>query len=268
MTQLHRVELQRIIIFVVLTGSLSIEHMTVRFKFRGKSNLYGRLLWFVLFMVITIIISSESSFLLASPVLGPKIGGIIVAVLMMVFLFYTIQLLKILGLTNRLIIRILYVYAVVGLIGGLYIANPFVQTFAIQLRQALFSFFHFSTLLIYLTISWYILRDIFSSKETHSDHIWGAIVVYFLAIFMFGDIYEIITLYHPGLLGQVYELGWPNYIQCITYSLNAISGVDTFYPDAHGFIKKLGVLENIAGNLFLVVILGRLLSHPIKDLNS
>ncbi|HAA17163.1 MAG TPA: hypothetical protein DCE41_37800 [Cytophagales bacterium] len=238
--------------------------MPLRFQFRGKSNLYGRLLLFVLFICITVLISSESAFLLGDPVVGPKIGGTVFSLLLVGFLFYTVELLKVLGVTNPRFLNLIYIYAVGGVVGGVYIANPFVDVLSYPAKQVVYSFFHICNATLYLVICRFILQDIFRSEETHSDHIWGAIVVYFLIIIFFGDLFEIITLARPGLLGQVYEIGWPNYIQCLMYSMNAISGIDSVYPETHNLIKKLSVLESIIGNLFLVVILGRLLSHPLR----
>ncbi|MEQ8925974.1 MAG: hypothetical protein RLO81_09200 [Fulvivirga sp.] len=238
--------------------------MAFQFALLGKSNLYGRILIFVLFILITVLLSSESSFLLGEPVLGPKIGGSIFSILQIGFLLYSIQLLKALGPVSKNIIRFLYIYAIVGAVVGLYIANPFVEIFDIFTRRYLYILFHIINTGLFLLISFYILRDIFASKATHSDHIWGALVAYLLTIFVFGDIYEIITLIKPGLLGQVYEMGWPNYLQCVMYSMNAMSGIDSAYPDSHSLLKKIAILEYMIGNLFLVVILGRLLSHPLK----
>ena len=238
--------------------------MPFKFNILGKSNLYGRILIFVLFIIITVLLSSESSFLLGNEVIGPKIGGSIFSILQVIFLIYSIQLLKIIGLTNKTFIKMLYGYAVVGAVVGLYVANPFVEIIDVNIKRNLYIVFHFINGGLFVLISWYILRDIFASDATHSDHIWGALVVYLLAIFAFGDVYEIITLLNPGLLGEVYEMGWPNYIQCEMYSMNAMAGIDSAYPEAHNLLKKLAILEYMCGNLFLVVILGRLLSHPLK----
>lgn len=238
--------------------------MSFQFSILGKSNLYGRILLFVLFILITVLFSSESSFLLGDPVIGPKIGGTVFSILQIVFLIYSIQLLKVLGLTNKNFINLFYGYAIIGAVVGIYIANPFVGILDIVTKQRLYIVFHVINSALFLLISGYILRDIFASKSTHSDHIWGALVVYFLTIFAFGDLFEIITLLKPGLLGTVYEMGWPNYIQCVMYSMNSMAGIDSAYPDAHNLLKKLAILEYMCGNLFLVVILGRLLSHPLK----
>ena len=81
---------------------------------------------------------------------------------------------------------------------------------------------------------------------------------------LFAEFYEVLTLIQPGMLGEVYEIRWPNYNQCVVFSMNSLAGTDIVYQDANDFIRKIGTFENILGNLFLVVILGRLLSHPLQ----
>ncbi|MEM7297421.1 MAG: hypothetical protein AAF391_04045, partial [Bacteroidota bacterium] len=91
--------------------------------------------------------------------------------------------------------------------------------------------------------------------------------VYFLLILSFAEIFELILLLEdPGLLGVNYEMGYPSYIQALMFSQNSIAGIDSIYPDAHSLMKKIANLENISGNLFLTVILGRLLSVPLKKM--
>jgi hypothetical protein len=135
-------------------------------------------------------------------------------------------------------------------------------------KPLVYIFFHLCNFCCEIFFSAAVLRDIFSSEKTHSDHIWGAIVIYFLLVICFSEIYEIITLIQPGLLGKTYVIGYPNFVECVMFSLNSVAGVDTLFPDAHSLLRKLGNLENVFGNLFLVVILGRLLSRPIEKINA
>lgn len=228
-----------------------------------KSNLYGKLLVYVILMQVVVVLASESAFF-TNDVNGPKYGGAVFSVLDVVFYLYCIQLLKMLG-RRGLLIRTLQIYAVLGLIIGLSVANPFADLYSASQKQILFPLFHLSNLVVDLIFIFYILKDIFQSPETEMDHIWGAIIVYFLIILSFGEVFELILLLKDhGLLGKAYEIGYPSYIQALMFSQNSIAGVDTMYPDAHDFMKKIANLENISGNLFLTVILGRLLSVPIK----
>jgi hypothetical protein len=148
----------------------------------------------------------------------------------------------------------------------LIVSNPVLDVLSEEWKPAVFGFFHVCLLVGEILFARVLLIDIFGNKETQTDHIWGAIVVYYLLIMVFSEIYEMICIVYPGLLGEVYIMGFPNYVQIIMFSINAITGMDSLYPDAHPLLFKLGNLENLIGNLFLVVILGRLLSHPIKKI--
>lgn len=236
--------------------------MLDRLKLLSKSNLYGRFLLIILLMLMTVIIATESAYLLGNSIDGPRYGGLMVSVFYFMLMIYGLGLLRVLNYP-KVLMRIAGAYAIMGLFGGFYVANPFVDVFAYDTKVWVFSFFHAFNLVIQILFSGILLKDIFSAQNTHTDHIWGAIVVYFLILMGFSEVYEIITLHGPGLLGEVYEIGFPNYIQCIMFSLNQIAGVDLLYPGAHPLLVKIGTLENVLGNLFLVVILGRLLSHPI-----
>ncbi|MFK7952437.1 MAG: hypothetical protein AB8B73_06290 [Ekhidna sp.] len=239
--------------------------MMNRFQILSKSNLYGRLLVYVILMQVVVVLASESTFL-TGDINGPKYGGAIFSVLDVVFYLYCIQLLKVLG-QRDLLIRGLQIYAVLGLVIGLSVANPFADIYSASLKEVLFPLFHLSNLIVDIIFIFYILKEIFQSPETETDHIWGAIVVYFLIILSFGELYELILLLEDhSLLGKAYEMGYPSYIQALMFSQNSIAGIDSLYPDAHSFMKKISNLENIIGNLFLTVILGRLLSVPLKRL--
>ncbi|WP_462248906.1 hypothetical protein [Ekhidna sp.] len=156
------------------------------------------------------------------------------------------------------------IFFVVGVFIILYISNPFLDTITDDNKPLVYGLSHASTILLNTFVASIILKDIFRSDETHSDHIWGAIVVYVLLITVFADIYEIISLYTPDFLGGSYEMGWPNYTQIIMFSINAASGMDSLFPNARPLLLKFANLQNIISNLYLIVILGRLLSHPLK----
>ena len=235
--------------------------------FRSKSNLYGGLLVFVFLMMVTVILASESTYFFGNNEDGARYGGLVYSFFQCGFIIYAIFLLKKLIYSNRLI-KVLYILAVLATILSIYVSNPFVKILEGQAQTNVFIFFHVTLLICELLFMRVILKNIFGIKETRSDHIWGAIVVYFLLIMTFSEVYEIITLLDPGLLGGIYVIGFPNYVQCIMFSINSITGVEAIYPQAATLLTKIGNLENLVGSLFLVVILGRLLSYPIDQIRG
>lgn len=233
----------------------------------SKSNHFGRLLVFVFLMLVTVILTSESLFLFGLGERAQRIGGFIYSVFMAGFVLYTIPILTSLGYSRK-VTRIVQIFAIAELVGSLYVSNPLLNVMSDDIQPYIFSLFHLTLLVGQVLFARVILIDIFSNKQTQTDHIWGAIVVYYLIIMMFSEVVEIIVLFNPGLLGETYVMGFPNYIQVIMFSVNCITGMDELYPEAHPLFLKMGNLENMIGNLFLVVILGRLLSHPIGKTKS
>jgi hypothetical protein len=220
------------------------------------------MLFICLLLSVAVILSSESQFLFDDPSLGPKIGGLITSVFQVLMAAYYVLVVRLLGYSKRYINIVLGAF-VLGMFVAFYVSNPLFDVIQDGYKPVVYGMSHGGTILLNVFMASIILKDIFGSKETHSDHIWGAIVVYVMMIMVFADIYEVISLYTPEFLGAYFEMGWPNYTQIIMYSINSASGMDALFPNAHPLLLKLGNLQNIISNLYLIVILGRLLSHPL-----
>jgi hypothetical protein len=78
----------------------------------------------------------------------------------------------------------------------------------------------------------------------------------------FGSLYDLICIGIPGSLSPNLELGFPNYAECVTYSFRMLTGMDSNYEHATKLIQNISVLESIWGNLFTVLIIGKLLGLP------
>ncbi len=236
--------------------------MKIPFQLLTKSNVYGRLLSLVFVMMVVVILGSESAMFIESSD-GAKYGGLVYSVFFAIFYWYMVELMALLGYPSKHV-RMWRVILIAGCLFVFTLTNPLFSFLTDQQKVVSFSLSHILILSMEIYFASIILKDIFRSETTNNDHIWGAIVVFFIGVTMFSEIYELITLIQPGLLGEVYEIGWPNYIHCIMFSLNSVAGLDSVYPGAHLLIRKIATLENVIANLFLVVILGRLLSNPIK----
>ena len=166
------------------------------------------------------------------------------------------------GVKSRVIFY-LKIYLLYGLFVGLF--SVFVNLdFLGQNKPFVFALYHIVSFSVELFFLVKIIRHIFSSTETRPDHIWGATLAYFMIILLFAEVYEFITLFNPTYLGEVYVMGLPNFTHCIMFSLNTMSGIDSLYPEAHSLLKRIASFQSVIGNLFLIIVLGRLLSHPLK----
>jgi hypothetical protein len=77
----------------------------------------------------------------------------------------------------------------------------------------------------------------------------------------FGSLYDVLNILDPGCMGEPLILGLESYTHCIAFSMTIIGGRDG-YPNAFPFILKLSVVEAVISNLFVVLLVGRLLGKP------
>jgi hypothetical protein len=75
-------------------------------------------------------------------------------------------------------------------------------------------------------------------------------------------LYHLINFVSPAAFGVVLPLGIPSYSESIYYSFNILGGTETVYPDPIRIIRNIGVIEAVWGNLFVVLIIGKLLTMP------
>lgn len=240
-----------------------IEYFLERYGSISRTNLYGRLLVVLIFMFVIQIFSSEPTFILGEAYQGAKVGGMLVALLYLFMLWIMVLIVHTLG-KRGFIIQILWFYGIMAFFLIFYVSNPFIDALPDHHKPLVFTACHIGNVFVQAYFIYVVLENIFASNKTRPDHIWGAVCVYFYGILLFAEIYEILCLWNAGLLGEVYEMGWPNFVQCVIFSLSSVVGAELNYPEAHSLLTKLGALENIIGSLFLVVILGRLLSFPLQ----
>ncbi|HRI79514.1 MAG TPA: hypothetical protein PLR06_08260, partial [Cyclobacteriaceae bacterium] len=134
-------------------------------------------------------------------------------------------------------------------------------------RQALLLTVHGLLFPIEVTVIAFAIRDIFSGGFLTPDKLWGAACVFLMVGISFGSLYDLLTIMRPGGLGSVVELGFPNYSECVTYSFCVLGGVD------HGLeptklIRNISALEAVWGNLYGMLIIGKLLGLPRKEEES
>ncbi|MFY0689174.1 MAG: hypothetical protein JXQ90_18535 [Cyclobacteriaceae bacterium] len=234
--------------------------MKYRISLLSRSRLYGQSLVLAILQLSLALFVSQYVYNEYQGSATYVILALIVVAMTLITLSFAF-ILERLGTHKRLMLLI-YILVILMLLVG---ASPlFNMDFLGDYKPIVFSLFHVFLFGLEALLFVRILADIFQSHETEADHIWGAILCYFMILYMFGELYEVITLFNPTYLGAVFEMGLPNYVNCIVYSLNTLSGLDSLYPDAHGMMKRIASLESVIGNLFLVVVLGRLLSHPVN----
>ncbi len=162
--------------------------------------------------------------------------------------------------SRLLIVTILVVLAgivIVGILGEF----PYYQIIHITNRQTYLFFLHGFLFPIEVTVISFALRDIFSAGFMTSDKLWGAACIFLMIGISFGSLYDLITIVRPGSLGQNFELGLPNYSECVTFSFCTLGGIDSGLQPVR-LIRNISVIEAVWGGLYAMLIIGKLLGLP------
>lgn len=145
---------------------------------------------------------------------------------------------------------------------GILIEFPYYKVIEIEKRQAALFVIHGLLFPIEVTVISFAIRDIFLGQYYTPDKLWGSACVFLMIGISFGSLYDLICITNPGSLGVDIELGLPNYSECVSYSFHVLGGIDTDYPNANKLIKNISVIEAVWGNLFTVLIIGKLMILP------
>jgi len=167
--------------------------------------------------------------------------------------------------TNQLwLIKLILIVLVAIVITGILGEFPYYQIIEINNRPLYLFMLHGALFPIEITIIGFAMRDIFGGKVLSPDKIWGAACIYLMIGISFGSLYDLIAIMNPSSLGTKLELGMPSYTENIYYSFNVLGGLDTAYPNPINLVRNIGVIEAIWGNLFIVLIIGKLFTMPRK----
>jgi hypothetical protein len=180
------------------------------------------------------------------------------------YLFLLWDLLRNFTKSKWLIFTIFIVLAGVGLIGTT-VEFPFYQLIRVPDRQLFLLVIHSILFPVEIIVISFAIRDIFMGNFLTPDKLWGSACVFLMIGISFGSLYDLICIARPGGLGVPIEMGFPNYSVCIAFSFSILGGIDPGYPDAIKLIRNISVLEAVWGNLFTVLIIGKLMGLPRKE---
>lgn len=166
--------------------------------------------------------------------------------------------------TSKILIR-LYLVLLFGAIGlGILVEFPYYTIVQLDApdRRLVLLLVHTLLFITEIIIVSFAIRDIFTGEFLTPDKLWGSACVFLMIGISFGSLYDLICIIKPGSLNKQLDIGWANYSECITYSLCILGGTDTFQPDASRLIRNIGVLEAVWSNLFVVLVIGKLMGLP------
>jgi hypothetical protein len=164
--------------------------------------------------------------------------------------------------TNKLLIRFYLVLLFGGIGIGILVEFPYYTILEVPDRRLVLLLVHVLLFITELIIISFAIRDIFSGEFLTPDKLWGSACVFLMIGISFGSLYDLICIIKPGSLNKALEMGWANYSECITYSLCILGGTDPGQPEASRLIRNIGVLEAVWSNLFVVLVIGKLMGLP------
>ncbi|MCI0750310.1 MAG: hypothetical protein L0Y35_00575 [Flammeovirgaceae bacterium] len=148
---------------------------------------------------------------------------------------------------------------------GTLVEFPYYTFWEVPDRQLYLLIIHGLLFPIEVTVIAFAIRDIFSGSILTPDKLWGSACVFLMIGISFGSLYDLICIVKPGSLGIEVASGLPNYAECVTHSLSILGGADPGHPEASKLIRNISVIEAVWGNLFVVLIIGKLMGLPRPD---
>ncbi len=149
-------------------------------------------------------------------------------------------------------------------VAGTLVEFPYYQIIHVSNRQLYLLAIHSLLFPIEVTVIAYAIRDIFSGGFMTGDKLWGAACIFLMIGISFGSLFDLITIINPGSLGADIELGLPNYSECVTYSFCILGGVDSGLEPSR-LIRNISTIEAVWGNIYGMLIIGRLLGLPRQE---
>lgn len=227
-----------------------------------KNKDYRNIVYLQMLIILSAMLLKET---LAIAGVDIKISNMIRDILFLtlggLYVFVLWDILRNLTKSNTLII-VMFLLMMVGLGVAFFIVNPVYEFFENENTKRPYLFFiHLSLFIIESTVIYHCLYDIFTGKKLSAEKIWGAACIYLMIGISFGSVYDLINIVNPGSMGIPLAQGLESYMVCIYYSMTIIGGHDAFLQ-AIPLIQNLGIIEAVWSNLFVVLLVGRLLGKP------
>lgn len=187
----------------------------------------------------------------------PVLVGLI-GVLMILMNFLSYELIK--DLTDnksiqRMVLLLLWGGVLLGIVSAMGIVSPNDAAYLyISTGSILFSLISFIILLYFM------INDIF--RETHDIlyRLWGAASIYMLIGATFGLFFTLLEIVIPNEFGINTPYDIFHFIPCYNFSFYNLAGIDCPYESFSILVRNIAVVESIFSNLYIVLVVGRLLS--------
>ena len=104
-------------------------------------------------------------------------------------------------------------------------------------------------------------RDLFKHSARDMDKLWGSACIFFMSGFTFAGVFFCVLLRDPLAFGQVIPGDYWVLFEALYLSLTALIGLDNnAYPDCSRLVRNIALIEGAWSQLYMVLLIGRLLS--------
>ena len=159
-------------------------------------------------------------------------------------------------------------YLILGLAFALLVTINILFSFSPETRNSIQLVAHFILAAVQIEVIAFAIIDLFRSTHRADDRLWGSACIYFMLGFAFASIYATVLMLNPKAFGLVLPPDAYLYFETIYLSFNALVGLDTSYPDATRLVRNLALMQGLWSQLYLVLLIGRLLTPSEPKLPS
>lgn len=118
---------------------------------------------------------------------------------------------------------------------------------------------YIANLVGFSVVFYILLKDIFSVKHHLIYSLLGASNIYFMIPVIFGYIFSLIAIYDPSVIDADPNELISILFRCFDLAWYTLAGID-FPGHVAEAVESIAILESISANLFIVFIIGRLMS--------
>lgn len=153
---------------------------------------------------------------------------------------------------NLVFIMGVFAFGVVGV-------NPFYPMAPTPGYRIFLAVIQFCLLAVEASVIYFTLLEFFKKDLGLPIKLWGAAAIFLMIGLAFGSVYEIFCILQIDCLGVEVPLRTIALMKRFGFSLMVLSGMGTPYPNASELMFATGTIEALWGQIFIVLIVGRLL---------
>lgn len=162
--------------------------------------------------------------------------------------------------SNQRFLKIILALICFGYLLGLLTVNPFFNIVEGDAQRPYLLIVHSILFFVELIVIFHAIPDLFAGARDSKERLWGAASIYLMIAIAFGSMYDLINIIKPGSMGIPLQMGMESYTECIYYSMTILGGQDPLYENPSRLIRNIGIVEALWGSMFIVLLVGRLLS--------